>query len=80
MESTETFQQLSRSFSLDLPMELKQNYYPLPSFDDASHRVRYSINSQMNREHVKIEKPNRLSLNLGNKNTNQQVFFTSFYI
>ncbi|CAF4043900.1 unnamed protein product [Rotaria sp. Silwood2] len=64
-------QQLSRSFSLDLPMDFKRNHFTLPKFDDMSSHVRYSTNQQLNRQYVKPEKPNRLSLNLGSKNNSQ---------
>ncbi|CAF1223073.1 unnamed protein product [Rotaria sordida] len=71
--NTENFQQqLSRSFSLDIPMEFKQNHYTLPSsFNDISPHVRYSTNQQINSQYVHPEKPNRLSLNLGSKNNSQ---------
>lgn len=64
-------QQLSRSFSLDIPMELKRNQYSMPPFTDLSPRVRYSTNHHSNRASVSLEKPNRLSLNLGSKNHSQ---------
>ncbi|CAF4768592.1 unnamed protein product, partial [Rotaria sp. Silwood1] len=67
-------QQLSRSFSLDLPMDFKRNHFTLPSFNDISPSVRYSTNQQINRQYVNPEKPNRLSLNLGSKNNSQVSF------
>jgi hypothetical protein len=58
-------QQLSRSYSLELPVELTRNHFTLPSFDNPSPQVRYTTNQQMNKQRGSKEKYNRLSLNNG---------------
>ncbi|CAF4734346.1 unnamed protein product, partial [Rotaria magnacalcarata] len=52
-------QQLSRSFSLDLPMDIRRNAYTIPSFSDISPHVRYSTTQQINQAFNNKEKPNR---------------------
>ncbi|CAF3975298.1 unnamed protein product [Rotaria magnacalcarata] len=64
-------QQLSRSFSLDLPMDIRRNAYTIPSFSDISPHVRYSTTQQINQAFNNKEKPNRLSLNLGSRHNSQ---------
>ncbi|CAF3643077.1 unnamed protein product [Rotaria socialis] len=64
-------QQLSRSFSLDLPMDIRRNAYTIPSFSDISPHVRYSTTQQINQAFNNKEKPNRLSLNLGSSHNSQ---------
>jgi hypothetical protein len=64
-------QQLSRSYSLELPMELKQNHFTLPTLEDVTPRVRYSLNHQTDRKRVNADKSNRLSLNHGATNNSQ---------
>ncbi len=62
MRNTENnFQQeLSRSYSIDLPMELKRNQFNL---DNVTPRMRYSLNQQANRQRMNADKSHRLSLN-----------------
>jgi hypothetical protein len=52
-------------------MELKRNHFILPSLDDITPRVRYSLNQQTNKQRSNASKFNRLSLNHGITNNNQ---------
>ncbi|CAF0750967.1 unnamed protein product [Adineta steineri] len=54
--------QLSRSYSFDFPMELKRNQCSLPSLDYVQPRVRYSMNPQLIRQSMNLERPSRSSL------------------
>ncbi len=63
-------QQLSRSYSLELPMELKRNNFTLPSNDNITPRIRYSLNQPTNRPRANTDKSNRLSLDHGALNNN----------
>ena len=60
-------QQLSRSYSLELPMDTKRTPMSLPSMNDLSPRVRYS----MSRHRMNLEKANRLSLSSTPMNASQ---------
>jgi hypothetical protein len=69
-----THHQLWRSYSLELPMNLKRTNSTLPnlpSFDNTSPHVRYSTNQQLNKQRGSKEKHNRLSLNNGPTKNNQ---------
>jgi hypothetical protein len=52
-------QQLSRSFSLDIPMELRRAHFSLPAINDLRPRERHSLNHPR----IKADASNRLSLN-----------------
>ncbi|CAF1244675.1 unnamed protein product [Adineta ricciae] len=56
-------QQLSRSYSLDFPMELRRSQTSLPVLNHIPVRMRHSMNAQANRQSVQLERPSRASLN-----------------
>jgi hypothetical protein len=55
--------ELSRSYSLELPMEFKQNQFTLSTLDNVTPRVRHSLNQHENKRRFYAHKSNRLSLN-----------------
>lgn len=55
----QTQQQLTRSFSLDIPMELRRAHFSLPAINDLRPRERFSLNHPR----IKADASNRLSLN-----------------
>lgn len=66
-------QQMSRSYSLDFPMELKRNHFTLRNYENTTPRMRHSLNQQTNRQRVNADKTNRLSLNNHGDTKNSQV-------
>lgn len=56
-------QELSRSYSLEFPMEFKQKQFTLSTLDNVTPRVRHSLNQHENKRRLYANKSNRLSLN-----------------
>ncbi len=52
-------------------MELKRNHFTLPSNDNITPRMRYSLNQQSNRQRINADKSHRLSLNHSATNNSQ---------
>jgi hypothetical protein len=63
-------QQLPRSYSLELPMELKGNQSMLTSVNTVPPRIRYST-MQQQQQLMNTDKPNRSSLNNGDMSNSQ---------
>ncbi len=64
-------EQLSRSYSLESPMEWKANQLLPTTYDHVIPRMRFSLNQQTNRQRLHADRANRLSLNHGAMHNSQ---------